>query len=186
MAMQPVELEKFYRLINHGPTTIVSAAADGVENAMSAAWVCALDFMPKAKISVILDKQAFTRSLVEKSGELVVQIPVVRQAELVVALGESRKDNPQKMDTVERFYQNGIAAPFVKGCAAWLHCKVIPEPENHQNHDLFVCEVLSAWADDEIFSQGHWHFETADTGWRTLHYIAGGHFYAIGDAIDVG
>ena len=68
MAIRAVEIQKFYRLVNHGPTAMISAKADGVENVMSAAWVCALDFAPKAKIMVVLDKQAFTRKLVEKSG----------------------------------------------------------------------------------------------------------------------
>ena len=68
MAIKPVELEKFYRLINHGPTTMISAKADGVENVMSASWVCAVDYLPKAKLMIIIDKAAYTRGLIEKSG----------------------------------------------------------------------------------------------------------------------
>ena len=30
---------------------------------------------------------------------------------------------------------------------------------------------------------GRWHFETADPAWRSLHHVAGGHFYAIGEAL---
>lgn len=50
----PVPLDKSYRLLNHGPTVIVSAQHAGERNAMSAAWACALDFAPP-KISVVLD-----------------------------------------------------------------------------------------------------------------------------------
>jgi hypothetical protein len=36
-----------------------------------------------------------------------------------------------------------------------------------------------------VFSEdGHWQFGMADPAWRSLHYIAGGHFYAIGAALD--
>lgn len=41
-----VALEKAYRLLNHGPTVLVSASADGIDNVMAAAWSCALDFSP--------------------------------------------------------------------------------------------------------------------------------------------
>jgi hypothetical protein len=39
----PVPLEKAYRLINHGPTVLVSARHGGVDDVMAAAWACALD-----------------------------------------------------------------------------------------------------------------------------------------------
>mgnify|MGYP006157314425 CR=1 FL=1 len=32
------------------------------------------------------------------------------------------------------------------GCAAWLVCKLIPEPHNQQSYDLFIAEVVAAWA----------------------------------------
>jgi hypothetical protein len=32
-------------------------------------------------------------------------------------------------------------------------------------------------------SGGHWHFETAAPEWRSLHHVAGGHFYATGEAL---
>ncbi|HEX5343201.1 MAG TPA: flavin reductase, partial [Duganella sp.] len=58
-----------------------------------------------------------------------------------------------------------------------------PEPRNEQVYDLFIGEVVAAYADDRVFSNGHWHFETADPSLRSLHYIAGGTFYAVGDAV---
>jgi hypothetical protein len=36
-----------------------------------------------------------------------------------------------------------------------------------------------------VFSGGHWHFEDADPALRSLHYVAGGQFYAIGQALRV-
>lgn len=44
MTLKPVELHKAYRLINHGPTVMVSAEFDGVRDVMSASWVCPLDY----------------------------------------------------------------------------------------------------------------------------------------------
>jgi flavin reductase (DIM6/NTAB) family NADH-FMN oxidoreductase RutF len=65
---------------------------------------------------------------------------------------------------------------------AWLECKLIPEPHNQNTYDLFIAEVVSAQADERVFSDGHWHFEGFDD-LRTIHHIAGGAFFATGEAI---
>jgi hypothetical protein len=41
---RPVPLPKAYRLLNHGPTVLVSAAHNGQRNIMAAAWAMPLDF----------------------------------------------------------------------------------------------------------------------------------------------
>lgn len=185
MAIISVPLEKSYRLLNIGPTTLVSAKADGIENVMSVAWSCALDYGAVSKVTTVLDKQAFTRGLVEKSGLFAIQIPVVNQAELVIKLGTtSRHTDPHKIDEVELFYQDGFDVPLVKGCAGWIVCELMRNESNQQDHDLFIGRVVGAWADDRVFD-GHWNFEQAPDELRTLHYVAGGKFYAIGDAVEV-
>lgn len=182
-----VPLDKAYRLLNHGPTVLVSARHQGVDNVMSASWACALDFLPP-KLTVVLDKIAFTRQLVEQSGCFVIQVPTVAQLELTHQLGHhSLSTEPDKLirSGVQLFEMPDFELPFVSGCAAWLTCKVLEELGNQEKYDLFIGEVVAAWADTRIFSDGHWHFESADPQWRSLHYIAGGHFYAIGDAKDI-
>lgn len=182
-----VPLEKAFRLINHGPTILVSARHDGVDNVMAAAWACALDFSPP-KLTVVLDKIAKTRDLVEQSGRFVIQVPTVAQVDLTFQVGHrSLLEQPDKLarSGVELFAMDGYSLPFVAGCSAWLACQLIPEPHNQNRYDLFIAEVVGAWADTRVFRNGHWHFETADPAWRSLHYVAGGHFYATGEAVDV-
>ncbi|WP_445678792.1 flavin reductase family protein [Radicibacter daui] len=184
--IRPVPLEKAYRLINHGPTALISARYGGETDVMAAAWVCALDFDPP-KLMVVLDKSVYTRALVEDAGTFVVQVPVASQAELVHAVGSiSLGDDPQKLARtgVELVALDGDL-PFVAGCSAWLACRLVPEPHNQSRYDLFIAEVTGAWADERVFRDGHWQFETADPALRSLHYVAGGHFYAIGEAIEV-
>lgn len=181
----PVELTKAYRLLNHGPTVLVSAHHHGVDNVMAAAWACALDFSPP-KLTVVLDKIAKTRELVEHSGLFVIQVPTAAQVDLTHTLGTvSLFDEAQKIaqSGVELFRVDGFQLPFVSGCSAWLACRLIPEPHNQGSYDLFIGEVVAAWADTRVFRDGHWHFETADPALRSLHYIAGGQFYAIGESL---
>lgn len=182
--IRPVEMEKAYRLLNHGPTVLVSSAHDGVHNVMAAAWACALDFSPP-KVTLVIDKMTKTRSLVENSGYFGLQVPNRDQLNLTFEVGtQSLIFTPDKLEKAgaELFRIEGHDTPLVAGCSAWLICKVIPEPHNEQTYDLFIAEVVGAWADTRVFRDGHWEFETADPKWRSLHYVAGGHFYTIGDA----
>ena len=183
----PVPLDKAYRLLNHGPTVIVSAQHAGERNAMSAAWACALDLVPP-KVTVVLDKATRTRALVEGSGLFALQLPTVPQAAMTVGIGtDSATTVPDKLARhgVPLFDAPGFELPLVQGCAAWLVCRLIPEPHNQQTYDLFIGEVIAAWADDRVFRNGHWEFETAPDELRTLHYVAGGQFYAIGESVVV-
>ncbi|OXI88317.1 flavin reductase [Burkholderia sp. AU33423] len=183
----PVELKKAYRLLNHGPTVLVSARHDGVDNVMAAAWACALDFLPP-KLTVVLDKTAKTRELVERSGTFVIQVPTAAQLRLTHAVGShSLVERPDKLREagVTLFDVEGHDLPFVAGCSGWLACRLIPEPHNQQTYDLFIGEVVAAWSDTRVFRDGHWYFESADPALRSLHYIAGGNFYAIGESLHV-
>ena len=178
-----VPLDKAYRLLNHGPTVLVSARHGSSDNVMAAAWACALDYTPP-KLTVVLDKVAKTRELVEKSGRLVIQVPTVALLDLTYQVGHvSLSNDPQKLAhcSVGLFGIEGHDLPFVAGCSAWLACRVLREPHNEQTYDLFIAEIEAAWADTRVFKDGHWQFETADPELRSLHYIAGGHFYAIGE-----
>lgn len=180
----PVALDRAYRVLNHGPTVLVSASHGGLDNVMAAAWSCALDFSPP-KVTVVLDKATHTRTLVENSGFFALQVPNLGQLELTYKVGtRSLNEAPDKLAQcdVELFRMDSFDVPLVVGSSAWLVCKLIPEPHIQQTYDLFIGEVVGAWADTRVFRNGHWEFEQADPRWRSLHYIAGGHFYAIGEA----
>jgi len=183
----PVPLEKAYRLLTHGPTVLVSSRHHGVDNVMAAAWSCALDFAPP-KVTVVIDKITATRALVENSGMFVLQVPTVAQLQLTEQLGTtSLATEPDKLRRAqaELFHIDGYDLPFVAGCSAWLACRLVPEPHNQQTYDLFIGEVVGAWSDTRAFKDSHWQFEHAAPAWRSLHHVAGGHFYAIGEALAV-
>lgn len=182
---QPVALDKAYRLMNHGPTVLVSASHAGVANVMAAAWAGVLDFMPP-KLTVVLDKATATRALIEASGQFALQLPTRAMATLTTGVGTDSAhtvhDKLQKHG-VQLFSVPGSGVPLVQGCVGWLLCRLIPEPHNQQTYDLFIGEVTAAWADDRVFSQGRWHFDQADNALRTIHHVAGGSYLVSGDTI---
>lgn len=179
--MPPVNFTKVTRLLNHGPTTIITSAHVEKRNIMAAAWVCALDFNPP-KVTVVIDSKTYTRELIEAEGTFAINLPCVKQIEMVKQVGSiSGRD---LLDTdkfaeygIETFAAQEISAPLVKDCVAWLECRIIPEPHNQSTYDLFIAEVVAAHADERVFSDGRWHFEGHDD-LRTIHHIAGGVFCA--------
>lgn len=69
MSIKSVVLAKAYRLLQVGPTTLISAKYEEIENVMAAAWVSLAGYN---KVVAYVGKQAFTRKLIEKSGYYVV------------------------------------------------------------------------------------------------------------------
>jgi flavin reductase (DIM6/NTAB) family NADH-FMN oxidoreductase RutF len=179
-----VELEKSYRLLNHGPTVLVSSAHDGRQNVMAAAWSMPLDFSPP-KVSVVIDRNTLTRELVESSGEFVLNIPTREQACMTLDVGsKSGRETDKFSDFGIRTLQAGkVGAPLIEGCLGWLECRVISEPHVQQRYDLFIGEIVAAWADPRGFKNGHWVFQ--EGGPRSIHYVAGGNFFETGAAFEI-
>lgn len=188
----PVALPHAYRLLNHGPTVLVSAAHEGRRNVMAAAWAMPLDFDPP-KLAVVIDKSTFTRGLIDASGRFVLNLPCRAFADAAYTvgstsghdLGHGTGDAPDKLARygLASFAGQAGDAPLLEGCVAWLECRVLPEPHVQQAYDLFLGEVLAAQADDRVFSQGRWHFSPEHESLRTLHHVAGGAFFSVADLL---
>lgn len=184
--MQTVELKHAYRLLNHGPTVLVGSAHASRINVMAAAWAMPLDF-DTPKIAVVIDKTTLTRDLINASGVLSLNVPTVAMKEQVMAAGGmSGKDHPDKL-TRSRINTQAAphtGVPLVQGCIVHLECRVLPATAHVAGpHDLILAEVIAAWADERVFTAGRWHFEDAAPELRSLHHVAGGHFYAIGEPV---
>jgi flavin reductase (DIM6/NTAB) family NADH-FMN oxidoreductase RutF len=177
-----VPLRHAYRLLNHGPTTLVSTAHGGHRNVMAAAWVMPLDFEPP-KFAAVVAAGTFTRELLDGSGECVLQAPTTAQLDLTYAAGSCSGRDADKFDrlAIEHEAASVVAAPLVAGCACWLECRVHPEPDLQTAHDLFVLECVAAWADDELWTGSEWAFPAA--GRRTIHHLKGGVFLATGERL---
>ena len=179
-----IPLRRSYKLINHGPTTLISSAAGGRRGVMAAAWVMAIDFEPP-KIGAVIAAGTFTRELVEASGEFVVNLPPRALAEVTYRAGNSSGRGTDKFEQLglRTAKADKVAAPLIEGCVGWLECRVLPEPVIQERYDLFVAEVVAAWADDEVFVAGEWSF--SDDARRTIHHLASGTFFAIGEKFTV-
>jgi flavin reductase (DIM6/NTAB) family NADH-FMN oxidoreductase RutF len=174
-----VDLPRANRLVNHGPTVLVSARHGARRNVMAAAWSMPVEFEPP-RIAVVLDKSTYTRELVLASGALALNLPCAAIVDVAYTVGSvSGRD-----DAIDKFDRYGIGCfdgpalglPLVEGCVGWLECRVIREPHAEDAYDTFFCEVVAAQADVRVFAHGRWSFRDDNAALHTLHHLGAGLF----------
>ena len=185
---QDVKLEHASRLINHGPTVLISSAHGGKRNVMAAAWSMPVEFTPP-RIAVVIDKSTYTRELITASGQLALSLPCRANADVAYTVGSvSGRDCAAGLDKFDEYgigYFAGpdLGLPLVEGCVAWMECKVLSEPSAEMKYDTFFVEVVSAQADARVFSNGHWNLTTENASLHTLHHLGAGMFAVAAQAI---
>jgi flavin reductase (DIM6/NTAB) family NADH-FMN oxidoreductase RutF len=184
-SFQPVQLAHASRLINHGPTVLVTSAHGGRRNIMAAAWSMPVEFTPP-RIAIVIDKNTFTRELVTASGMFAVCVPGAALLDLTYAVGS------ESGRTIDKFQRHGIAAKpgpvlglpvLEQGCAAWLECRLIPEPHTQDAYDTCFGEVVAAAADARVFTHGRWDFRPDNASLQTIHHLGGGNFVVAGGSV---
>jgi flavin reductase (DIM6/NTAB) family NADH-FMN oxidoreductase RutF len=176
-----VDLAHASRLVNHGPTVLVTSRHGDRCNVMAAAWSMPVEFTPP-RIAVVIDKRTLTAERVAASGRFGLCLPGRALADATFAVGSaSGRDLPPGTD---KFARHGLARfdgpvlglPMVADAIAWLECRVIDEPHTQQAYDTWFGEVVWAAADDRVFREGRWSFRDDNRDLHTLHHLGGGAF----------
>lgn len=179
----PVRLDHATRLINHGPTVLITSAHAGRRNVMAVAWSMPVNFAPP-QVAVVIDSGAYTRELIAASGTFGICIPGRSMIDLVYAVGNSSGRNRDKFAEfgIEAIPSLNFGVPLIEsGCSAWLECRVLPESGTETEYDTLFAEVIAAAADPRIFSNGRWSFRPENAGLHTVHYLGGETFVVPGD-----
>jgi len=183
--VKPVDLENPYRLFNLGGTVFLEVKEGDDIDVMPASWACPADY---TKMSVVVDSTHYSRKILDKAEYFLLTVPGYGIRKELLYLGSvSKNGNPNKIqDSGLKFFNiEGCDFPLPEGCAAWALIKRIPEAHMEKSYDMFVGEIVKAWADSRVFSDNHWHLEKGPEELRSLHYVAGGHFYEIGKSVEV-
>lgn len=177
MPLAAVELAHASRLVNHGPTVLISTEHAGRRNVMAAAWSMPVEFTPP-RIAVVIDKHTFTRELLQASGRFAIGLPCAALADLTYAVGSDSGRDVDKFTRHALTWQPGpvLGLPFIDGCVAWLELRHLPEPHTEHAYDTVFGEVVSALADPQVFAQGKWWFRDDNAALHTLHHLGGGTF----------
>ncbi|ARP85376.1 flavin reductase family protein [Bordetella genomosp. 9] len=181
----PVPLEHASRLLNHGPTVLVTSRHGDRRNIMAAAWSMPVEFTPP-RIAVVIDKRTYTRELVEASGSFAICIPGAGFVDRTYAVGSVSGADGDKFARfgIEPLHGPALGLPVLEdGMAAWLECRRIPETHTEDAYDTCFAEVVSAAADPAVFVSGHWEFREDNRALHTLHHLGAGNFAVAGVTI---
>jgi flavin reductase (DIM6/NTAB) family NADH-FMN oxidoreductase RutF len=182
----PVALEHASRLVNHGPTVLVTSADGQRRNVMAAAWSMPVEFTPP-RIAVVIDKKTFTRELVSASGAFGICVPGAALIDLTCAVGG---ESGRALDKFDRWRIDARRGPVLgmpvleAGCAAWLECRLIREPHTEDAYDTCFGEVVAAAADARIFAGGRWSFRDDNVALQTIHHLGAGKFVRAGGVLE--
>jgi flavin reductase (DIM6/NTAB) family NADH-FMN oxidoreductase RutF len=175
---RPVKLEHASRLINHGPTVLVTSAHGGRRNVMAAAWSMPVEFTPP-RIAVVIDKSTFTRELAAASGVFGLIVPGAAMIDLAYAVGTTSGRDTDKFTAfgIDSIDGPALGLPLIEtNCAAWMECRLISEPHTEDAYDTCFAEVVSAAADPRVFADGHWTIDDSNAPLHTIHHLGAGKF----------
>ena len=171
MKKRSLPLAQVYRLLETGPTVLVTTAYRDHINVMTQSWHTMIDFEPPLVGMIVSNRNDSFRSL-KLTKECVINIPTARLRKAVVGCGNTSGKNTDKF---KRFDLTPVAAscvkpPLISECYANLECRVINQTLVNK-YNLFVVEVLKAWIDP---NQKHP---------RTMHHAGQGIFRIAGETI---
>ena len=184
---RPVALDHASRLLNHGPTVLITSRDESIDrrNVMAAAWSMPVEFSP-ARIAIVVDKSTWSRELIERSGMFGIVMPGVAATRWTWAVGSISGRDEDKFNCygIPAFAGPVLGLPVVEEkCLAWMECRLLPPTAAQDKYDTLFGEVVSAAADERAFSNGHWQFD--DDQLNTIHHLGGGNFVTSGKSIKV-
>jgi len=182
---RPVALEHASRLLNHGPTVLITSRDEQIDrrNIMAAAWSMPVEFSPP-RIAIVIDKSAWSRELIERSGMFGIVVPGVAARNWTYAVGSVTGRDEDKFNCYGIPVINGpvLGLPVVEEkCLAWMECRLLPATSAAEKYDTLFGEVVSAAADERAFVNGRWQFD--DDKRNTLHHLGAGTFVTSGKQV---
>jgi len=191
MSLLPVALKHASRLINHGPTVLITSRHEHQRNVMAAAWSMPVEFTPP-RLALVIDKKTVTAQMIRASNTVGVCLPCAAQADLCFAVGsvslaDATLEGRDKFAAFNIASQDSprLGVPLIEGCIAWMEARVLHHPgpngidldaHAREAYDTVFVEVEGAWADERVFREGRWHFSDAHPELDTLHHLGAGLF----------
>ena len=173
MKKKDLPLAKVYRLVQSGPTILLSTAHRDQRNVMPLSWHMMVEFEPP-RIAVILSEEHYSFELLRKSKECVINIPTVELAEKVVRCGNMSGRDQDKFEALglTPMPAEMVNAPLIDECYAHLECQVV-DTRMVNKYNLFILEVIKARVGPKRKSA------------KTIHHLGGGQFLIGGNTVKI-
>ncbi len=181
MAFKNIPITKATRLINHGPTVLITSTFGEKNNVMTAAWQMPVSFKP-VLVAISIGHERYSHGLILKSREFVINIPHLKMMKEVLCCGtQSGKDMDKftvcKLTPVKA---HKVEAPLIEECIGNIECKLYSIHEAG-DHTIFIGEVLAASVKEGVFDD---YLKVDLDQAKTLHHL-GGQVFCHPDGIDV-
>ena len=133
---------------------IVTAHAQGKDNAMAVAWHTSISSTPPL-YGVVISPKRFTYQLIAGSKEFGVNFLPFDAAELVAAVGGSKG---QEVDKFQRFNiardkSLKTAVPILEAAYAAYECQLVDD-RSYGDHRLLVGEIVAVHWRKDVFASG--------------------------------
>ncbi len=167
-----VNTEFAYRLLHPMHTILVSCIGKtGKPNITTISWA-----MPTSRdpllVAISVSPKRHSHSLIEETGEFVINIPTLELLQAVYACGSlsGRSFDKFKKVNLTPMPAKKVKAPAIRECIAHLECKV----ENKfttGDRTVFVGKVLESYADMGVFTESYDQKKA-----KMLYHVGGNNF----------
>ncbi len=122
-----VELQYASRLLNHGPTILITSydAPSDRRNVMAAHGQCRWNSPPR--VAIVVDKSTRTREIIERNGTFGIVVPGVAAASWTYAVGSVSGRDEDKFNAGIGSNRSELGLPLIEEkCLAWMECRLPP------------------------------------------------------------
>ncbi len=152
--MAKVIIEGIGAFYQHYPrvAAVITAHANGKDNAMAAAWHMPFSFKPPL-YGVAIAAKRFTYRLIVSSKEFGINFLPFEAAELVASVGGSKGEEVDKFKRfdITKDKPARTAVPILKAAYAAYECKLVEDRE-YGDHRLLVGEIVAVHQLKEVFT----------------------------------
>lgn len=180
MSFVEIPKDKANRLINFGPTILVSSKFADKKNIMTAAWCMPVSKKPPM-LAVAIGPSRYSHDLIMQSKEFVVNIPGRDLLQNVWCCGNNSGRDTDKFSACGLSPTDGkhVQAPLVTECIGAIECRLDASPAAG-DHTIMVGEVLAAWVKEGLFAE---RLLVEKAG--PLHHLGGREFCLPGEIVEV-
>lgn len=182
MSFGNIPITAAHRLINHGPTILITSKLGEKTNIMTAAWQMPVSFKPML-VAVSIGHERFSHKLILESHEFVINIPHLGMIKEVLYCGthSGRDIDKFKVCKLTPLKAQKVAAPLIKECIGNIECKLYAY-HKAGDHTIFIGEVVAASVREGIFDN---HLKVDLDQAKTIHHL-GGEVFCHPGGIDLG
>jgi flavin reductase (DIM6/NTAB) family NADH-FMN oxidoreductase RutF len=171
-----VNMASAYRLLHPMHTVLVSCIGKaGKPNITTLAWAMPTSGNPPL-LAISLAPRRHSHTLIEESGDFVVNIPTLEILQAVYACGSlsGRSFDKFKKTNLTPMPAKKVKAPAIRECVANVECTLV-DKFTTGDHTIFVGKIVEAYADQGVFS------DVYDLKKARLLYHLGGNNFAVLD-----